>query len=55
LYIFSDAAFASGWVMWSVSSVVTAPGSTRPTRTPRPVTSCRSDSLKAFTAHLLAL
>ena len=41
--------------MWLLSSVVTAPGSTRPIRTPFAVTSWRSDSLKAFTAHLLAL
>ena len=46
---------ASGWVMWPASSVATAPGSTSEIRTPRPVTSWRSDSLKAFTAHLLAL
>ena len=55
VYICTDAALASGWVMWSVSSVATAPGSTSDTRTPRPVTSWRSDSLKALTAHLVAL
>jgi hypothetical protein len=53
--IFSDAAFAPGCVMCVFSSVLTAPGSTRPIRTPLAVTSWRSDSLKAFTAHLLAL
>ncbi len=47
--------FVAAWVMWSVSSVSTAPGSTTTTRTPRAVTSCRSDSENAFTAHLLAL
>jgi hypothetical protein len=41
--------------MWLDSSVATAPGSTSEMRTPRVVTSWRSDSLKAFTAHLLAL
>src|SRR3954453_12536323 len=34
---------------WEASSVSTAPGSTRETRTWRVVTSCRSDSLKAPT------
>ena len=46
---------AASCVMCVRSSVSTAPGSTSEIRTPRPVTSCRSDSLKAFTAHLLAL
>ena len=55
LYIFSAPCLLWGWVMWSVSSVATAPGSTSDTRTPRSVTSWRSDSLKALTAHLLAL
>jgi hypothetical protein len=50
-----DSSRAACWVMWLDSSVATAPGSTSETRTPRAVTSCRSDSLKAFTAHLLAL
>ena len=55
LYIFSTPSLLAGLVMWSVSSVATAPSSTRDTRTPRAVTSWRSDSLKALTAHLLAL
>ena len=41
--------------LWLGSSVATAPGSTRETRTWRWVTSWRSDSLKAPTACLVAL
>ena len=52
-YICSAAALVSLWVMWSVSSVATAPGSITITRTSG--CSCwRSDSDQPFTPHFVA-
>ena len=52
-YICSAAALVSAWVMWSVSSVATAPGSITITRTSG--CSCwRSDSDQPFIPHLVA-
>ena len=52
-YICSAAAFVSVWVMWSVSSVATAPGSITITRT----SGCncwRNDSDQPFRPHFVA-